>query len=273
MEDDTFTSFRGSMRSIVILEDEALARDRLTALLQRVAPELAIAGALSSVSAATEWFREHPSPDLVLADIELADGTSFELFEHAALGCPVVFCTAHDAHANEAMSAGGIDYLLKPIQEHELARALGRYRRLEEHFTERTEPPERGDRADRDARVRSVSRQLAAPQRILARRKDGFVALPLERVAYFAVDEQQAEVVTRDGQRYELDQTLAELEAALDPVRFFRLNRQYLVAAASVEGFRRHLKGKLQISLSPAPPCEVIVSQENAERFRAWLRG
>lgn len=270
------------MTSIVILEDEPLARERLEAMLQRVAPELEIAGALSSVGAALEWFRAHPAPDLVLADIELSDGTSFELFEQAALACPVVFCTAHDARAIEAMSAGGIDYLLKPIQEGELARALGRYRRLEEHFTERPERGERAERSDqaerserreRADRLRSVARQVGEPQRILARRRDGFVALPLERVAYFAVDEQQADVVTRDGLRFAIDQTLAELEASLDPARFFRANRQYLVAASSVEGFRPHLKGKLQLALCPAPPCEVIVSQENAARFRAWLRG
>lgn len=92
-------------------------------------------------------------------------------------------------------------------------------------------------------------------------------------MAYFAVEDKQTEVVTREGRRFEVDQPLAELEASLDPAEFFRVNRQYLVAAASVEGFRPYFKGKLLIDLSPAPASDVMVSQENASRFRAWLRG
>lgn len=246
------------MTSIAILEDEPLARARLQAALARVAPELEVTAALSSVAAATAWFGESGSPDLVLADIQLSDGLSFELFERTVVRCPVVFCTAYDEYAIEAMTAGGIDYLIKPIDDRDLARALARYRRLEEHFAER---------------VRAVAKKLVEPRRILARRRDGFVALALEQVAYFSVDDKQADVVTRDGQRFEIDQTLSELEASLDPLRFFRVNRQYLVAAQAIEGFRPFIKGKLQLSLCPAPAHEVIVSQENAAKFRAWLRG
>lgn len=247
-----------SVASIIVLEDEAPARERLVAALGRVAPDAEVVAALPSVAQAVEWLRGHPSPDLVLADIQLTDGLSFEIFEKVPLPCPIIFCTAYDEYAVEAMSAGGIDYLLKPIKDDELVRAMSRYRRLEDHIAER---------------LRAVANKLAAPRRILARRREGFVALPLEQVAYFAVDDKQAEVVTREGQRFEIDQTLAELEAALDPARFFRVNRQYLVAAAAIEGFRPHIKGKLLVELAPSPSSDVVVSQENAARFRAWLRG
>ena len=255
------------MTSLVILEDEAPARARLEAALHRVAPELIVAAALDSITAAVEWFRKNPAPDLVLADVQLADGLSFEIFQQVTLTSPVVFCTAYDEYVVEAMAAGGIDYLLKPIKDDDLVRAVARYRRLEGHFTERAE------RAERAERVRSVARKLGEPRRILARRREGFVALALDHVAYFAVDDKQADVVTCDGQRFEIDQTLAELEAALDPVRFFRVNRQYLVAASAVTGFRPYIKGKLLVELTPSTASDVIVSQENAGRFRAWLRG
>jgi DNA-binding LytR/AlgR family response regulator len=170
--------------------------------------------------------------------------------------CPFIFCTAYDEYVIEAMTAGGIDYLLKPIKEDELARALGRYRRLEAHFADR---------------VRSVAKAIVQPRRILARRRDGFAALALDQIAYFVVDDKQPGVVTRDGQRYDVDQTLAELEASLDPARFFRVNRQYLVAAAAITGFRPFVKGKLLVDLAPPPAGDVIVSQENAGKFRDWL--
>jgi DNA-binding LytR/AlgR family response regulator len=181
------------------------------------------------------------------------------VFERAAIGCPVVFCTAYDEYIVDAMAAGGIDYLLKPIRDDDLARALGRYRRLEAHFADR---------------VRAVARAIARPpRRLLARRRDGFVTLAIDQVAYFVVEDKLVDVVTRDGRRYSLDRPLGELEAELDPAEFFRVNRQYLVAAAAVAGFRPHVKGKLFVELAPAPPTEVIVSQDNAARFRAWLRG
>jgi DNA-binding LytR/AlgR family response regulator len=248
-----------AVTSVVILEDEAPARQRLEEALRRVAPGAIVAAALASVEQATGWFAEHPAPDVVLADIQLADGLSFEVFERTAAACPVIFCTAYDEYAIAAMTAGGIDYLQKPIRDDDLARALGRYRRLEAHFADR---------------LRSVAHAIARPpRRLLARRRDGFVTLAVDQVAYFVVDDKLVDVVTRDGKRFGLDRTLGELEAELDPAEFFRVNRQYLVAARAVGGFRAFARGKLLVELAPAPGSEVVVSQDNAARFRAWLRG
>jgi DNA-binding LytR/AlgR family response regulator len=243
---------------VVILEDEAPARLRLEAALRGAAPDARILSVHASVAQAVAWFNTHAQPDVVLADIQLADGLSFEIVDRATVTCPFIFCTAFDDYVIDAMTAGGIDYLLKPIKEADLARALGRYRRLEAHFADR---------------VRSVAKAIAQPRRILARRNDGFAALALDRVAYFVVDDKQTRVVTHAGQRYEIDQPLAELEAALDTTGFFRVNRQYLVAAVAVTGFRPFVKGKLLVELAPPPSDHVIVSQENAAKFRDWLRG
>jgi len=246
-----------SVRSIVILEDEAPARQRLEAALRRVAPGAEVVAAHASVAQAVAWFAAHPAPDLVLADIQLSDGLSFEVFADG-VPAPIVFCTAYDEYVVEAIASGGIDYLLKPIKDDALARALANYQRLEAHFAER---------------VQRVAAQLQAPRRILARSRDGFVAIAVDQIAYFTLDDKQSEVVTRDAQRYAVDQTLGELEAMLDGRAFFRVNRQYLVAAAAVTGFRSFFKGKLLVDLSPPAQGDVVVSQENAARFRAWLTG
>ncbi len=245
------------MTTVVILEDEAPARQRLEDALRRIEPGVRVAAALASVTQAVAWLAAHGAPDLVLADIQLSDGLSFEVFERAAVSCPVVFCTAYDEHVTAAMAAGGIEYLVKPIKEADLARALGRYHRLEAHFAER---------------VRSVARAIARPpRRLLARRRDGFVTLGLDEIAYFFIDDKLVEVVTRDGRRFGVDRTLGELESELPPEEFFRVNRQYLVAVSAVRGFRPFVKGKLRVELAPATPGDVVVSQENAARFRAWL--
>jgi DNA-binding LytR/AlgR family response regulator len=245
--------------TVVILEDEPPARARLEEALERIDGGAVVIAALASIEQAVVWFANHPAPDVVLADIQLADGLSFELFERGAVACPVIFCTAYDEYVIEAMTAGGIDYLLKPIRDEDLARALGRYRKLEAHFADR---------------VRSVARAIAKPpRRLLARRRDGFVTLSIDQIAYFVVDDKLVDVVTRDGRKFGLDRTLGDLEAELAPSEFFRVNRQYLVAAASVIGFRPFAKGKLLVDLEPAPASEVVVSQENAARFRSWLAG
>jgi DNA-binding LytR/AlgR family response regulator len=244
--------------TIAILEDEAPARDRLEAAVRRVEPGVVIAPPLASVTDAVAWLAANPV-DLVLADIQLADGLSFEVFEHVAVTCPVVFCTAFDEYAIEAMAVGGIDYLLKPIKDADLVRAFARYRRLEAHFVER---------------VRVVAAKLARPpRRLLARTRDGFVTLALDEIAYFFVDDKLVEVFARDGRRAGIDRPLAELEAELADRDLFRVNRQYLVAAAAVRGFKPFVKGKLLVELAPAAPSEVIVSADNAARFKSWLAG
>lgn len=247
------------MTAVVILEDEAPARQRLEELLGRLDPGVRIAAALPSVAQANAWFAANPAPDLVLADIQLSDGTSFEVFGRGA-NAPVIFCTAYDEHAMDAMAAGGIEYLVKPIKEADLARALARYRRLEAHFMQR---------------VQQVAAVLArpSPRRLLARLRDRFVTVQIDEVAYFVVDDKLVDVVVRDGRRLRVDRTLAELESELDPTQFFRVNRQYLVAAFAVKGFRTLGKGKLLVDLEPAPRDEVVVSQETASKFRAWLAG
>jgi DNA-binding LytR/AlgR family response regulator len=242
--------------TIVVLEDEAPARAWFEQVLARHRPGVAIA-MLASVAEAIAWLAAHPPPDLIIADIQLADGLSLEIFDHAQPGCPVIFATAYDEYVVDAMQRDGIAYLLKPLREPDVAAALAKYDRLESHFTER---------------VRGLARRLGTPRRLVARRRDGFVVLPVSEVAYFAVDDKLVDVVTRDARRFAVDQTLAELEAE-QGVEFFRVNRQYLVHAAAVAGFRPHTKGKLLVDLVPPPVGDVVVSQDNAARFRAWLAG
>jgi DNA-binding LytR/AlgR family response regulator len=247
-------------------------------VLARHRPGAAIT-ALASVADALAWLAGHPAPDLIVADIQLADGLSLEIFEHTQPGCPVIFTTAYDEYLIEAMQRDGIAYLLKPLREDDIAGALAKYDRLESHFTERV----RGllgawigrrshPVAQRGARSPTADSPAVAPRRLVARHRDGFVVLSLDEIAYFVVVDKLVEVVTRDGRRFAVDQALGELERDLG-AEAFRVNRQYLVHASAVVGFRPFVKGKLLIELSPAAAEEVVVSQENAARFRAWLAG
>lgn len=248
---------------IVVLEDEPPARERLVAALARIDPAARVEAALAGVDEAATWFAGAPAPDLVLADIQLADGLSFEVFERIELACPIVFCTAYDQYVLEAMAAGGIDYLVKPIRDDELARALARYRRLEHHF----------DR-DRRLRLEATARMLGAGRRrVLVRDGEAMISVTIDRVAYFAVRDGVTEVVTDDGRRLDLDRPLAELEGELEPGRFFRLNRQVLAQAEAIAALHPWTKGRLRVELRPPHLEPVIVAQPSAGRLRTWLGG
>ncbi len=244
---------------VLVIEDEAPAREWLERAIGRIEPAATVVGTPGSVAEALQWLSEHPTPDLVLADIQLGDGLSLEIFDRASPGCPVIFCTAYDEFAIEAMQRDAIDYLLKPLREADLARALAKRRRLETHFAER---------------VARLARTLGgARRRLLVRRRDAFVTLGLDEIAYFVVEDKLVDVVTRDARRFAVDRTLGDLEQELEDAEFFRVNRQYLVHAGAVASFRAFVKGKLLVELAPAADHDVVVSQENAARFRTWLGG
>lgn len=250
----------------VIIEDEAPARDRLLAALHEVADDIEVVATLTSVAESLAWIRRHEAPDLVFADIALADGSSFEIFESTAPTYPVIFCTAYDRHTLEAFERNGIAYLLKPYGTDQLGAAIDRYRRLALHFHRDTQP----------SNLRSLVRELAndrQPRRLLAREHDRFVAFAVADLAYVEVGDAATELVHVDGRRATVDRSLAELETELPSREFFRINRRVLARASAIASFRPYFKGRLLVELSPPANAEVVVSQPNTAKFRAWLAG
>src|SRR6187399_3666847 len=115
---------------IFIVEDEELAVKKLQKTLHAIDADLQVAGTADSIAASVEWLQQNPSPDLILMDIELADGQSFEIFNLAEIKSPVIFTTSYDEYALKAFKVNSVDYLLKPIQKEELAVALNKYKKM-----------------------------------------------------------------------------------------------------------------------------------------------
>lgn len=249
---------------LFIAEDEPPARERLIETLARVAPDAQVVGSAASVYHTRQWLATHAEPDVLLLDIQLVDGLSTELFADGALALPTIFTTAYDEFALAAFNALAIDYLLKPVDDASLARAFARVARLRERFAapaaQALREAIRGDVIATRYRQRWVARQGAA-----------FVAVPIEQVAYFVSVDKLSFVVTRDGTRRLLDEPLAEIEGALDPECFFRINRQMIVAAAAIARFASSGRARLGVEPIPAADGEVQISQERAAAFRQWL--
>lgn len=251
-----------------IAEDEPPARERLIGALARAAPEVTVVGQADSVKGTQAWLAVHPAPDLLLLDIQLADGLSLELFANGQLALPTIFTTAFDRFAIDSFRALAIDYLLKPVSEEALARALAKVQRLRQTFG-----------AGVVAALMQQWGSSSAPRwrrRLVGRKGAQFHALPVERLAYVVSLDKLSFAIDQAGDRYLLETPLAELEGELDPAQFFRANRQLLVAATAVARFTPAGKGRLKVELSPplgAPAGDVVVSQERAAAFKAWLGG
>src|SRR6185436_7903916 len=120
---------------LLIVEDEELAAKKLQKILAAVDPSILVAGVTDSIKTTVEWLQENPQPDLILMDIELCDGQSFEIFNLTEVKSPVIFTTSYDEFALKAFKVNSLDYLLKPIQKDELENAIAKFQNLKQIYS------------------------------------------------------------------------------------------------------------------------------------------
>ncbi|WP_210464212.1 LytR/AlgR family response regulator transcription factor [Rufibacter roseolus] len=256
---------------ILIVEDEAIAARRLRKMVEALEPQSQIEAVLNSVASTVQWLQANPAPDLLLLDIELSDGQSFEIFAQLDVTCPVIFTTAYDEHAIKAFRLNSVDYLLKPIQEKELQRSLLKLRNMRKVFTDKAP-----NQVNIEALLQEINQQrpLSAElyrDRILVRQGQRMFPVICQEVAYFFTKEKVSFLRTKDSRCFQVDFTLEELERSLNPKDFFRANRQFIVNFAAVTRVSQDLNAKLKIGLTPDPEEEIMISREKAMDFRAWL--
>jgi two-component system, LytTR family, response regulator len=245
----------------IIIEDEKPAAEKLQKALLRCDASIQVLAVLSSVRSAIEWLQQNPSPELIFMDIELTDGSSFKIFELARIGCPVIFTTAYDEYWQEAFEHNSIDYLLKPIRYEKLEAALKKYEKLKQHFTNNYS--------------QLLSWQQTIPgehkKRFLVKRGTDYISIKTTDISYFYATQKLVCLVDNNAQKFILDQSLADLEKQLDPAQFYRVNRKYLINLNAIKRIKSYPKSKLQLEIQPAPSEEIIISQENAAAFKAWM--
>ncbi len=246
---------------ILIIEDEPLVARDLKNLIEQLEPSAEIVETLGSVAAATNWFSSHPSPDLILSDIQLSDGVSFEIFEHQEVHAPIIFTTAYDAYAIRAFKLNSIDYLLKPIDEKELQKALAKYKSLAKAVW--NEP------------LRQLLDHLNQTpkkykERFLSMQRNSLVPVGVHEIGFFHKEE-IIFIHTMKGEKLVTDHaTVDELESLVDPALFFRVNRQYLVHIQAVTRIKTTHKG-MSVQLKPPFQIELDLSREKVTAFKQWL--
>jgi DNA-binding LytR/AlgR family response regulator len=251
---------------LLLLEDEEPA----LALLRRFAltyyPAATIVGECQQVAEAAEFLRTHPAPDLILSDIELLDGNVFTLFNQVTVSSPFVFVTAYDQYLVQAFEQNGIGYVLKPVQYASFAAALQKYERLRQVM--------------QGAALQQLAAALpqAAPaprykQRLLSKSRQGVYILAVADVICIQLRHGVAHALDNAGRAYPLSETLAQLEAELDPSAFFRLNRSELVALVAIERLEPYFNDTLAVYLRNQPSAPLVSSSHRTPELRRWLAG
>lgn len=251
------------MKRILIIEDETAAARNLKALLQEIDPAIEVVAVLESVAESVEWFASHPMPDLLFVDIHLADGDSFRIFKQVEISAPVIFTTAYDQYALEAFKVNSIDYLLKPIAEADLRRALAKWQR----FT----PAEQRSYEERVERVVERVCGEGIQQTFLVHVRDKLIPLRREEIAFCYTHDERVEAFDREGHCYQLDKTLETLQGLLPEQDFFRANRQFIVARWAVKEIAVWFGSRLTLTLQLPTPERIVISKARVPEFKRWL--
>ena len=245
----------------VLIEDEPAAMRRLERMIRAVRPDAEIVGTAEGIEDALPLFEQGPF-DLVISDIELADGSSFDLFQRLDYQGAVLFVTAYDEYAIRAFKLNSIDYLLKPLREDDLAQALDR-------LDQRSAPTMDMDRLLEA--LRSTRADDKPPRRLLSRVGAHTEMVDIAEVAYVRSRHKVSHAVTLDGRDHPLDETMDELEEMLPADRFFRIGRADIVSIDAVRGMVAWSSSRLKLDVRPPADPPLVVSKERTPRFRTWL--
>lgn len=244
----------------LIIEDETAAAVNLQAVLKEVDPTIEIVATLESVVESIDWLRNHPQPELLFADIHLADGDSFRIFRDVEVTAPVVFTTAYDQYALEAFKVNSIDYLLKPINADDVRRALDKLHRFTNH-----------ERSDYGSRVRSMASEARRTDTFLVHVRDKIIPLSREQIAFCYTSNEKVTAYDYAGAVYPLDKTLEALQSLLPETDFFRANRQFIIARRAVKEIAVWFGSRLTLHLSVETPERIVISKARVPEFKAWL--
>ena len=254
---------------IFIVEDEELAVKKLQKTLHAIDANLEVTGTADSIAAAVEWLQTNERPDLILMDIELADGQSFEIFNLIEVKSPVIFTTSYDEYALKAFKVNSVDYLLKPIQKDELEAAISKFQQMKENF-------QGGKTAE--TQISSLVKELQQTihqkdfrKRFLVKHSQKLISIEVDRIAYFFSDDRLNFFKSYDDKKYVIDYTMDEIEQMLDPEQFFRINRAFIVSIKSIDQIQEYFGNRLKLNLKPVIDKEALVSREKVASFKDFM--
>lgn len=250
------------MTKVIIIEDEKPAARRLQRMLSRL--NIKTETMLHSVAEAVNWFNSNDHPDLIFLDIQLSDGISFEIFEKVEINSAVIFTTAYDEYALKAFKLNSVDYLLKPIDEEELANAVAKFK---ENYLKNS--PQIDFNAFR--KILETGSKPDYKTRFTIQVGQHLKIIPANEVCCFYSENKASYLTTTSGRNYPVDVSLENLEKELNPEKFFRINRKSIVNIDCIEDIISYTNSRLEIKVKAFNEFQLIVSRERVRDFKKWI--
>ena len=251
--------------NVLIIEDEPFAQQELIRLLNGIDPDIRVMKCIDSVDESVNYLEGGGKIDLIFMDIQLSDGISFEIFNRTEVTPPVIFTTAYDEYAIKAFKVNSIDYLLKPIEEEDLGRALEKFRKWESK--------QGGGTFFTNQQLEKVL-GLYKPthkSRLVVKMGDRIKHVEAKDIAYFYSEDKVTFIITTAGERYMLNYSLEQLEQMMSPDDFYRLNRKYIAHIDAIGSIDKYFNSRLKIGLKPEVEDDVLISRTKVSDFLNWL--
>lgn len=253
--------------NVLIIEDEPFAQQELIRLLQEQDPAITVSKSIDSVDESIAWLNDHQEEvDLIFMDIQLSDGLSFEIFNKTEVKPPVIFTTAYDEYAIKAFKVNSIDYLLKPIDEEDLARALNKF----EKWQAPAARPQAFFSGSQLEQVLSLYKP-SYKSRLVVKLGDRIKHVEAGEIAYFYSEDKVSFIITTANERFIVNYSLEQLESMMDPGSFYRLNRKYIAHIKAIESIDKYFNSRLKIGLKPPVEDDVLISRTKVSDFLNWL--
>ncbi|MCK5281757.1 MAG: response regulator transcription factor [Cyclobacteriaceae bacterium] len=247
--------------NVLIIEDEHLAASKLEKMLSEIDHEIQVMARLESVLDSINWLNENEKPDLIFMDIQLDDGICFEIFDSVKIETPIIFTTAYDEYAIKAFQVNSVDYLLKPIEEQALSKALGKYKSIYQVNQFQND------------KLNILYDQIIQnyKTRFFVKIGNHFHSVSVDEIQCFLIQERGTFLRTFNGKKYDLDYSLDQLQKLVDPNKFFRINRNYFIHIDSIQDIYGYSSNRLGVKLKMLDHLDMIVSREKVADFKKWL--
>ena len=251
------------MPNVLIIEDEQPAYENLKRYIDKYSADYQVLSWLTSIEQSIAWLKVNSAPDVIFLDVQLSDGSAFEIFKQVSIGSPIIFVTAFDEFSLKAFELNSVDYLLKPISLQSVSKALNKFEHY--HSTKQVD----------NKLVNALLADIAKlhnkfTKRFLVKRAGELISLPATEILYFYTDESTF-CVASNARIYSINHSLTKLTELLDPEHFFRLNRKVICHRSAIDTVARSLNNKLNITLINKPDFEVTVSREKTTEFKSWF--
>lgn len=252
--------------NVAIIEDEPAIARNLEFTLKELEPNITVLNKMDSVQSSVTWLKKNMDKcDLLFMDIRLTDGLSFEIFQTIQPTVPVIFITAYDHYALEAFKVNGLDYILKPFQNEEVANAIQKFKNTQ------GKEPEENNRIQELLDYLQANENKSYREAYLVHFQNKLIPLPVEKINWFYTEQEVVYAHTSDGKKYVIDSTLDKVLTEISPKLFYRANRQFIVQRWAVRDIDFYFNGRLIVNVEPKPEEKIIVSKAKAPEFKKWL--